>query len=104
MVSGALLLNREIEIVPFLKKKTARLIYPLAFYAILTTYIFSIFPNFISGFWYAIMIIGIYLAIPIVNVFIKNVDMEYIEYFFNHIPVFLSFLFDNRYLQNQDYN
>ena len=81
MISGALLLNREIEIVPFLKNKTARLIYPLAFYVILTTFVFSIYPNVISGFWYAFMMVGIYLAIPIVNIFIKNVKMDYIEYF-----------------------
>ena len=81
MISGVLLLNRDIEIMSFLKKKTARLVYPLAFYVIFTTFVFSIYPNVISGFWYAFMMVGIYLAIPIVNIFIKNAQMREIEYF-----------------------
>ena len=107
MISGALLLNRDIEILSFLKKKTVRLIYPLAFYIIFTTFVFSIYPNVITGFWYAFMMVGIYLAIPIVNIFIRNAEFKEIEYFliiFLLVSLFYQILFENNIETNLDLN
>jgi len=107
MISGALLLNRDIEIISFLKKKTVRLIYPLALYVILSTFVFSLYPNVITGYWYAFMMVGIYLAIPIVNIFIKNAEMKEIEYFlilFIAVSVFYQIIFTFKVKTNLDLN
>ena len=98
MISGALLLNRDIEIKSFLKRRTSRLIYPFIFFFILT-YIFAHLTNMgvsqvsnIFAFkWYFWMILGVYFSIPIINKFIQNSTMEEIEYFI--IMIFAAAIF-----------
>ncbi len=80
MISGALLLNREIELKSFFKKRFVRICYPLIFF-IIFTYIFKIYLNPLIAFWYCWMILGVYLAIPIINIFVKHASEREIEYF-----------------------
>ena len=88
MVSGALLLNRDIEIKSFLKKRVSRIIYPFLF-CFVVCYIFtnvtgmgtSQTANFFAFRWYFWMILGVYLAVPIINKFIQHASMKEIEYF-----------------------
>ena len=87
MVSGALLLNKEIDIKIFFKKRLSRIIYPFIFFFILTIifidFIFNLgFSwNFFEYSWYFWMILGVYLSIPIINKFIQNCSMGELEYF-----------------------
>ena len=87
MVSGALLLNRNIEIKPFLQKKVKRLVYPFIFFYILT-FIFLVLMHkthdqmqIFAFRWYFWMILGVYLSIPIINKFIQHSSIKEIEYF-----------------------
>ena len=89
MISGALLLNREIELGNFLKKKVNRLVIPFIFYYVLTA-VFIIFvlnsthnqvENIFAFRWYFWMILGVYLSIPIINKFIQHSSTKEIEYF-----------------------
>lgn len=86
MLSGALLLNRDIELGYFLKHKLARIAYPFIFYLIFS-FIFSLFTdigfsfNIFSQYWYFWMILGVYLSIPIINKFIQHASIREIEYF-----------------------
>lgn len=89
MISGALLLNREIELGSFLKKKVKRLVTPFIFYYILTGLVFIFIyhashnqlENIFAFRWYFWMILGVYLSIPVINKFIQNSTMREIEYF-----------------------
>ena len=96
MLTGALLLNREMPIKVFLKKRFPRLTYPFIFYMILYVVVLTILIHMwvgfegLSGFfqylplaynWYFWMIASIYLSIPIIDKFIQNAKMEEIEYF-----------------------
>lgn len=99
MISGALLLNRDIEIGSFLKKKTIRLVYPFIFFYIIT-FLFL----FLTGHthaqtsdifyfrWYFWMILGVYLSIPIINKFIQHSSMKEISYFI-YIFIFASIFY-----------
>lgn len=80
LISGALLLNRQIEIKSFLKKRFARICYPLLFFIILA-YVTKIYTQPLIAFWYCWMVLGAYLAIPVINVFVKNGSEQEIEYF-----------------------
>lgn len=89
MISGALLLNRNIELGLFLKKKVKRLVLPFIFYYILTA-IFIVFvlnsthnqvENIFAFRWYFWMILGVFLSIPIINKFIQYSKIREIEYF-----------------------
>lgn len=98
MLSGALLLNRDYEISIFLKKRLQRVIIPLLFW----TFVFimsapSYFPKFFnltSGivyvselifynnpYWFVWMIIGVYLAMPVINDFVKIRGLKGVKYF-----------------------
>ena len=80
MVSGALLLNRNIELKEFMKKRLIRIALPLIFYLIIA-YVLNIYKAPLGTYWYCWMVICVYLAIPIINIFIKNAKMKEIEYF-----------------------
>lgn len=104
MISGALLLNRDIEIGSFLKKKTSRLVYPFIFFYIIT-FLFV----FLTGHthaqtsdifffrWYFWMILGVYLSIPIINKFIQHSSMKEISYFI-YIFIFASIFYQITYI------
>lgn len=80
MISGALLLNREIELKQFFKKRFVRICYPLIFF-IAFSYVFGIYKHPLVAFWFCWMILGAYLAIPIINIFIQHASEREIEYF-----------------------
>lgn len=98
MLSGALLLNRTISLVDFLKKRFLRILIPFVFWSVIySTYHFlksglleaNYFIYFITSLvdgasyhlWYIYMLIGLYLAIPILNKWIVNSDNQMIFYF-----------------------
>lgn len=96
MLSGALLLNREMPIKTFLKRRFPRLTYPFIFYMILYVAILTILMHVWVGFeglsvffqylplsynWYFWMIASVYLSIPIIDKFIQNSNIKEIEYF-----------------------
>lgn len=98
MISGALLLNRDIEIKSFLKRRTTRLFLPFIFFYILT-YAFAytthmglhLLNNIFAFKWYVWMIFGVYLSIPVINKFIQNSTMKEIEYFI--VMIFAAAIF-----------
>lgn len=80
MITGCLSFNKEIEIGAFLKKKVVRIVYPLIFFLIIgMMFVYGSQP--FTKFWYCWMVLGVYFAIPIVNVFIRNATDREIEYF-----------------------
>lgn len=86
MLSGALLLNRDIEITSFLKRKVPRIVYPFLFYFIIFFAISLLtnieFPYTILTYnWYFWMILGVYLSVPIINKFIQHASESEIKYF-----------------------
>lgn len=89
MITGALLLNREIKISDFLKRKGKRLIYPFIFYYLLSAFVIVVLlnsnssqiTNIFSFRWYFWMILGVYLSIPIINKFIQHSTTNEIRYF-----------------------
>lgn len=112
MLSGALLLNRNIDLNYFLRHKLTRIAYPFIFYSIISfvlslisdmSFSFNIFANY----WYFWMILGVYLAIPIINRFIQHGSIREIEYFlgvFVFASIFYQFVlyfgFDNYFNLN----
>lgn len=87
MVTGCLAFNKEIELSEFLKKKTVRILLPVIFFTVLGI-LLSVYPlnQPLSRYWYCWMALGVYLAIPLVNVFLQNVKSKELDYF---IIVFL---------------
>lgn len=81
MITGMLTLNRDIDLKAFFRKKTVRIVYPLIFFLIIG-YAIGIFNayNIFEKFWYCWLVIGVYLAIPLVNVFVKHASEREIEY------------------------
>lgn len=108
MITGALLLNREIEIKTFLKKKWVRIIYPFIFFLIIHLIILQ--PesfNVLTYNWYFWMILGVYLSIPIINRYILNASLKDLEYFVLLILISLAvyqFLFIFQIPNNIDLN
>ena len=101
MVTGALALNKDIDLRVFFKKKIVRICLPLAFY-FKFSYFLGVHKNPLISFWYSWMIIGAYFAIPLVNKIIQNSTMREIEYFvamiivtsiFYSLSYFLNFEF-----------
>lgn len=101
MLSGALLLNREIDLGTFFKKRFTRLTYPYILYLIIYVMVlyllivnFSVFSDLniyfksipLSYNWYFYLIASLYLSIPIINKFIQYSSLKEIEYF---ITIFL---------------
>ena len=86
MLSGALLLNREIELSFFIRHRLSRIVYPFIFYVLLLLCVGFLLNNpasynIFSHYWYFWLIIGVYLAVPIINKFIQHASIREIEYF-----------------------
>lgn len=90
MLSGALLLNREIKFRDFYKKRFARIIYPYVFWVSITIILGYFFFGFRDNIpliilgqnkytWFAWTLAGLYLFIPIINPFIKEYGLEGIK-------------------------
>ena len=101
MISGALLLNRDYpSLGDFLKRRFARIIYPFIFWMILITltnfyfhktykYMWNVFIGNPSIMWYFWTLIGIYLAIPLINIFIREYGEDACKYFLAIWSVFI---------------
>lgn len=96
MISGALLLNRDITLDDFFKRRFARLTYPFILYLILYAAVLFILMSYVTGFgalskwlvkipfqynWYFWTIASLYLAVPVINKFVKHSSIREIEYF-----------------------
>ena len=106
MISGALLLNRNYpSLSNYLKRRFTRIIYPFIFWMILLTltnfyfhkpysYMWNVFIGNPSIAWYFWTLIGIYLAIPIINSFIKEYGEKGCEYF---LTIWFAFIILNTF-------
>lgn len=106
MVTGMLTLNKEIDLSLFFKKKFVRIVYPLIFYLIIAEILHLYSYPFLS-FWFCWMIIGVYLAIPVVNKFILNSSLNDIRYFvilFLFTSTLYTFAFHFKFGFNLDLN
>lgn len=83
MVSGSLLLNKEIDLRIFLKKRLTRIIYPWIFFTFLICILglSDGIANILCNYWYALLCIGLYLTIPIINKFIQNASPKEMNYY-----------------------
>ena len=109
MLSGALILRQDKELIPYLKNRFWRIIVPFLFWALVycVVYVLSIWTKidgekavstftemlidifFYKGlfrmqafhFWYVYMIIGLFLTVPILRKWIKNATKNEIGYF-----------------------
>lgn len=94
MMTGALLLNREIELKDFFKRRFTRIIYPFILFLIIhriiiyliglywdPTYLAKTFNLPFSYNWYFWLIVGVYFFIPILNKVIQNSTIKELEYF-----------------------
>lgn len=97
MISGALLLNpkKDDTISIFFKKRFNRIFIPIMFWSIFymiwngtvqISEVTTILSNLIKAnvnfhLWFVYLIMGLYIATPILRIFIKNADKIYIEYF-----------------------
>lgn len=92
MISGALLLNRDYDLVFFLKRRFSRILIPFIFWVI----VLGLFHFYVLGFpidktfdwmlgsgvtWYVYELIGAYLFIPVVNAFIQKYGEKGMIYF-----------------------
>lgn len=102
MITGALLLGKDIRLNDFLKKRFTRVVLPLIFYTLVfcgykiyanngpdTFTVFEtakwFFNQFRYGafyhFWYVYMILGLYLFIPILNPWVRYGSKKEVQYF-----------------------
>jgi surface polysaccharide O-acyltransferase-like enzyme len=101
MISGALLLSKEYELKEFLKRRSLRIIPPLAFWSIIyftfnnkkyllerfefIPFLQKITRSFLYGSEYHLhfvyILLGLYLSIPIIKIWIKNSSSIYMIYF-----------------------
>lgn len=107
MISGALLLGRDIQLSDFLKRRFTRLTFPFILYMIIYAVVLFLLMSYVTGFgmlekwllrlplnynWYFWTILTLYLAIPVINKFILHSSFKEIEYFL-YVLVFASILY-----------
>jgi surface polysaccharide O-acyltransferase-like enzyme len=98
MISGALLLGKEIDLVPFLKKRFLRVWVPFSVWAMIYVAYHNIFENnpislknsisqyFTGGngqyghLWFIYMLLGLYLFTPIINYFVVKASETEVLY------------------------
>lgn len=94
MMTGALLLNRDIELGDFFKRRFVRIILPFVLFLIIHRIVFyimgvyfdpaslsKVFKLPFSYNWYFWMIVGVYFLIPVLNKVIQNSTVRELEYF-----------------------
>ena len=94
MMTGALLLNRDIELGDFFKRRFIRIILPFILFLIIhriviyiigvyydPSYLGKVFKHPFSYNWYFWLIVGVYFFIPILNKVVQNSTMKELEYF-----------------------
>lgn len=96
MISGALLLNKDIELKDFFKRRLSRIINPFILYVIIYSVTLYLIMTSFTGFegisnylskvplqfgWFFWLILGVYISIPVINKFIQHSSRKEIEYF-----------------------
>ena len=95
MITGALLLPQKIILKEFLRKRLLRIGLPFIFWTLIyvlikifigkedvsSTLQNGIYFGAAYHFWYLYMLIGIYLIIPIIAVFVQNASKNLVQYF-----------------------
>ena len=93
MISGCLLLNKDYDLGFFLKRRFSRILIPFIPWSLLLPFLLM----FVNGydvslssfihiyldkqFWFIWMLIGVYLFLPVVNSFVKDMKLRGVEYF-----------------------
>lgn len=96
MISGALLLGKDYELMDFLKKRFGKIILPFLFwsvlYSILNRYVFNydsfnlikimrdVFYGSKYHLWFVYALLGVYLTVPVLRRWIKNAPQKEILY------------------------
>lgn len=103
MLSGALLLGRDISLGDFFKRRFSRIIYPFIFFLVIFVAVMFWMMGSLPGLsdslatvpfqynWFFWLIVGVYLAVPVINKFIRYSSEREIEYFL--IVLFCGSLF-----------
>lgn len=107
MISGAFLLEKPDKITTFFKKRANRIILPWFFWGTIQLFFnhyfrYEVFGdsdfklilirNFLSGFWFMPMIVGIYFVTPFIKPFFKNAKKTEYFYFFSFWFIFASLI------------
>ncbi|KAF2510806.1 acyltransferase family protein [Flavobacterium zhairuonense] len=96
MISGALLLGRDYELIDFLKKRLGKILPPFiiwsTIYSLLNRYLFGedsfnlvkvvkdVFYGSKYHLWFIFALLGVYLMVPILRKWIKNASNKEIQY------------------------
>ena len=94
MMTGALLLNRDIELGDFFKRRFTRIICPFVLFLVIHRIVFYILgiyydPSYLGKIfglpfsynWYFWLIVGVYFFIPVLNKVVQHSSMKELEYF-----------------------
>ena len=98
MISGALILNKERETIPFMKKRLTRIVFPMIFWSIifigvkylqgsvtaheaLSKVLRIPFGPQVGVFWFIYVIFGIYLLTPILSVWLNKCSRKDLEFY-----------------------
>lgn len=121
ILSGSLLLNKKESLTVFFKKRVKRILFPWFFWGIIllafnyfagelgNVNIFQInfktlkvllIENFIGGFWFMPMLVGIYLMAPVVSKLAINLTKSEYKYFFIIWIIFSSIIPTLNYIFN----
>lgn len=120
MISGALMLGKEYEIIAFFKKRFVRILFPflfwsicyvlysvfiktddfkkLHFFGVIKKLIRSVYFGSAYHLWYVYMLFGLILIIPILNTWINKAKKNEIHYFL--LLWFIMLLFNNFGFEN----
>ncbi|UYW00368.1 acyltransferase family protein [Flavobacterium agricola] len=108
MITGALLINKNIDLKAFLKTRFTRILFPFLFWTgVYVAFVYCIsdqsLPDLLKHsfyygaayhFWYIYVLIGIYLFIPIIAVFATQAQSQKLIYFF---VIWTIWLLNNMY-------
>lgn len=111
MITGALLVNKTIDLKTFLKVRFTRILLPFVFWTIAyivfdyfidnkpldTLVINSIYFGAYYHFWYIYILIGIYLLLPVLSVFLVHAEKVNVQYF---LVIWTIWLFANMHFFN----
>jgi surface polysaccharide O-acyltransferase-like enzyme len=117
MITGALLLHREYDVVDFLKRRLLRLLWPFLLWSLIyiaytwydeeIVYSNNVWTNIrmvlhqlkygsYYHMWYVYMLVGLYLFIPVISKFVRNAAEKEIRYFL--MVWFVVMVFSQPYL------
>lgn len=119
MISGALILNKERDTIPFMKKRVTRIIFPMVFWSLFFIGV-KYFQGYYSAheafervlripfgpqvgvYWFIYVIFGIYLLTPILSVWLNRCSKKDLEIYLAiwGITLFLPYLkiIDDRFM------